>query len=102
MCIRDSARIAIDGLGDLTGRTSAKVTPGATTTYHLTATNGSATVEGQVIITVGPSQATSFQVLADTATPTAGGPLPVTIRVLGAEAEIAESFRGTVHVTSTD
>jgi len=42
--------------------------------------------------------ATSFQILPDTAVPTAGDPLAVTIRVLGAEAEIAESFRGTAHL----
>jgi hypothetical protein len=96
------AKIAIEGLGDLTGRTSARVTPGVTTTYHLTATRGGVTVDDSVIITVGPSMATAFQILPDTAVPTAGDPLAVTIRVLGSEAEIAESFRGTVHVASTD
>ncbi|HEX3766038.1 MAG TPA: hypothetical protein VHW23_45390 [Kofleriaceae bacterium] len=96
------AAITIDGLGDLTGRTSAQVTPGVTTDYHLTATADGITVSADILITVGPASATSIQVQPATTTPTAGEPLAVTLRVLGPEGEAAESFRGTVHVASTD
>ena len=95
------ARIMIDGT-DLTGRTSAKVVPGVTTDYHLTATKDGATVSADVLVTVGPASATAIQVEPATTTPIAGGKLAVTLRVLGPDAEIAQSFRGTVHLASTD
>lgn len=96
------ARITIDGLGDLTGHTSAQVTPGVTTVYHLTASKGSTTTDDTVIVTVGEASATSIQVQPATAAPTAGDSLAVTLRVLGSDGTPAQSFRGTVHLASTD
>jgi hypothetical protein len=96
------ARIAITGVGDLTGHTSAQVTPGVTTVYQLTATRGDATANDTVIVTVGESNATSIEVAPATAAPTAGDSLAITLRVLGSNGNPAQSFRGAVHLASTD
>jgi hypothetical protein len=44
----------INGVGDVTGRTQIMVTPTATTTYQLTATDGKTTANSSVTVTVKP------------------------------------------------
>lgn len=47
-----TAKVTIDTLGDLTGMTQVMVTPSATTTYQLTATDGKSSATGSVTVTV--------------------------------------------------
>jgi hypothetical protein len=97
-----TAKVTITGLGDLTGKTQTSVTPSDTTSYQLTAVNGSATVNQTVKVTVGATSSAAIKVQPATKTPTAGDALAVTLTVLGPDGNPAPGFRGTLHVTSTD
>jgi protocatechuate 3,4-dioxygenase beta subunit len=98
-----TAKVTISsGVGDLTGKTEASVTPSDTTTYQLTAVSGSATANQTVKVTVGATSAAAIKVQPATKTPTAGAALAVTLTVLGPDGNPAPGFRGTLHVTSTD
>jgi hypothetical protein len=97
-----TARVDISGLGDQTGHTSAAITPTATTSYQLTAVNGSATANQTVMVTVGPTSASAIKVEPASSTPTAGDQLAVTVTALASNGKAAPGFRGTVHMTSTD
>src|SRR5438045_2066119 len=67
-----TAKLTIDGVGDVTGRLSAQVAPQATTTYRLTAVNGAATATETTVVTVGPAAVVSIDIQPDTTTPIAG------------------------------
>lgn len=97
-----TAKVTISGLGDMTGQTSASVSPADTTSYQLTATNGSATANKSVTITVGATSAAAIKVEPMTTTPTAGDQVPVTLTVLANNGKPAPGFRGTLRLTSTD
>src|SRR5262245_34952880 len=96
------AKVNISGLGDLTGQTNTSVTPTATTSYQLTATNGKATATQSVTVMVGSTTANAIKVEPALANPLAGDQLPVTLTVLGPNGKPAPGFRGTLHLTSTD
>jgi len=96
------AKISITGLGDLTGKTQAAVTPATSSSYQLTATAGSSSATKTVMVTVGPTTASAIQVTPATATPIAGNQLDVTLTVLASNGKPAPGFRGTVHIASTD
>ena len=97
------AKVSITGIpGDLTGQTSVSVTPGATTTYQLTATKGSSIANQSVTVTVGATTASAIKVEPATTTPTAGDHLSVVVTVLGPSGKAAPGFRGTIHLASTD
>lgn len=97
-----TAKISISGIGDLTGKTQASISPTETTSYQLTATNGKATTNQTVRVTVGATSAASIKVQPASKTPTAGDQLAVTLTVLGIDGNPAPGFRGTVHIASTD
>jgi hypothetical protein len=96
------AAVEITGIGDVTGTTQAVITPAATTVYHLTATQGKATDSRDVTVTVGPQAVAGLRVEPSTATPIAGQPVTVTLTAITAAGKPAPSFRGTVHLVSTD
>ena len=98
-----TAKVTISsGVGDVTGKTEAQVSPTDTTSYQLTATSGSATTNQTVKVTVGGTSAAAIKVQPATKTPTAGDALAVTLTVLGTDGNPAPGFRGTVHIASTD
>jgi hypothetical protein len=97
-----SAKVSISGLGDVTGKTEAQVSPAETTSYQLTATNGKATTNETVQVTVGATSAASIKIQPASKTPTAGEPFTVALTVLGTDGNVAPGFRGTVHIASTD
>jgi hypothetical protein len=96
------ARVTINGLGDLTGKTEAAVSPTTTTSYQLTATNGSATTGQTVKVTVGAAAISAVRIEVATATPTAGDPLPVTLTILGKDGKTATGFHGALGLSSSD
>jgi hypothetical protein len=96
------AQVAIIGFGDYTGQTSAIVSPTATTTYHLTATKGTATATNDVTVSVGPQNAVGIKLEPASTTPTAGQPVAVTVTATIGNGKPAPGFRGTVHLASTD
>lgn len=98
------AVVNIDGLGDVTGKTEAPVSPTATTTYHLTATSGdaTATADNTVTVTAPVLNPVGLKLDPANATPTAGQPVAVTLTAIGSNGKQAPSFRGTVHLSSTD
>jgi hypothetical protein len=97
-----TAKLTITDLGNVTGKTRSSVTPMNTTSYQLTAVNGSAIANQTVRVTVGATSAAAIEVQPATRTPTAGDPLAVTLTVLAADGNPAPGFRGMVHVASTD
>jgi hypothetical protein len=98
------AVVSIDGLGDVTGKTEAPVSPTATTTYHLTATigNATATADNTVTVTAPVLNPVGLKLDPANATPTAGQPVAVTLTAIASNGKPAPSFRGTVHLSSTD
>jgi hypothetical protein len=98
----EDARVSIEGLGDVTGRVDAMVTPAATTTYRLTATKGDSTASANATVTVGPATAATIKVEPALATPAAGDELSVTVTAIVGNGTTAPGFRGTVKLTSTD
>lgn len=98
-----TAKVTISGgVGDVTGTTEVKVTPSDTTSYQLTAVNGSATTNQTVKVTVGPTSAISIKLQPATKTPAAGDAFAVTVTALGSDGNPAPGFRGTVRIASTD
>lgn len=97
-----TAKISINGVGDLTGKTEAQVSPTESTSYQLTATNGKATTNETVRVTVGGATAVGIQVLPATSAPNAGDEFTVTLTVLKNDGNPATSFQGTVQIASTD
>ncbi len=95
------AQVSITGVGDVTGKTQATVTPSATTTYKLTATKGSATADNTVTVTVGPRKAVSLTLSAASDTP-AGDQLVVTVTAVDSTGSTATGVQGTIHLTSSD
>src|SRR5437868_6164402 len=96
------AQLTITGMGDYTGKTEASVSPESTTTYQLTAVNGSASADNTVTVIVGPPTAFGIRIEPASATPTAGQPVPVTLTAILSTGKQATTFRGTVHLASTD
>lgn len=97
-----TAKVTITGVGDLTGKTQASVSPSDSTSYQLTAVNGSATANQTVKVTVGSTLPAAIRVQPASKTPTAGESLAVMLTVLGPDGKPAPGFRGTVRVASTD
>jgi hypothetical protein len=97
-----SAKVTIESVGDVTGRTETSVSPSATTTYQLTAQSGDATAQQTVTVTVGPRSGTELRVEPATQTPTAGEPVAVTLSVRAGDGNAAVGYRGTIHLTSSD
>lgn len=98
----ESAKVTISGVGDVTGKTEATISPAETTSYQLTATFGKATTNETVKVTVGATSAASIKVQPSSKTPTAGDAFTVALTVLGTDGNVATGFRGTVHIASTD
>jgi len=96
------AQLSITGLGDFTGQTQASVNPPITTTYRLTAVNGTATADQTVTIIVGPPSTFGIKLEPASATPAAGQPVAVTLTAILANGKPAPGFHGTVHLSSTD
>jgi hypothetical protein len=96
------ARVAINGVGDVTGKTEAAVSPTTTTSYQLTATSGIATTNKTVVVTVGAAAISALRLEVATATPTAGDPLQVTLTILGKDGKTATGFHGTLALSSSD
>jgi hypothetical protein len=72
-------------------------------TSSVTATDRSAgSITGKATLTVAAAKATHFHVTASTTTPVAGVPFTVTVTALDQFGNVAKSYRGTVHFTSTD
>jgi hypothetical protein len=96
------AQLSITGVGDVTGRTQTIVAPTTTTTYHLTATKGTATDDIALVVTVTAHKTVGFKLTPASNTPTAGQALAVTVTAIDAGGATASGFHGTVHVTSSD
>ncbi len=98
------ATLTIDnGVGDVTGKTSVAVTPGADTTYTLTATRKGSTVHATTSVSVGAAPASGFKVEATSAAlVVAGAPAGYTVTALGPSGAVNAAYRGTVHFSSTD
>jgi len=100
----NEATVSIAGIGDVTGKSVVTVTPAATTTYHLIATKGKATADATTTVTVqaarGPQIA--LKLTPATSSPVAGQPDSVTVTAIDATGATATSYRGTVHLTSSD
>jgi len=96
------AQVAITGFGDYTGQTQAMLTPTITTTYHLTATHGTAQADATVTVMVGAQSAFGIKLEPASGTPTAGQPVAVTLTAIVGTGKTAPGFRGTVHLSSTD
>lgn len=96
------AHVMIAEMGDMTGRPVVSVSPVVTTTYHLTATNGNATAEGIVTISVGNQNVVEIGADVATETTTAGSNLAVTLTAIGSNGLATPSYRGTVHLSSSD
>src|SRR6266478_1181670 len=96
------AQVSITGVGDVTGKTQAVVTPTATTTYKLTVTKGKAITENSVTVTVGPRKAVSLKLTPANDSPAAGEQFAVTVSAIDATGSAAVGFQGTVHLTSSD
>jgi hypothetical protein len=96
------AHVSIAEVGDMTGRTVLAVSPQVTTTYHLTATNGSAQAEGSVTIAVGTQNVIEIAADVKVETATAGDQLSVALTAIGTNGLATPSYRGTVHLTSSD
>jgi hypothetical protein len=96
------AQVAIAEMGDMTDRTELPVSPTATTTYHLTVINGSAKADGAVTITVSPQSVVGIKVEPASTTSTAGDSLGVTLTAVAINGLPSTSFRGTLHLSSSD
>jgi hypothetical protein len=96
------AQVTIAEVGDMTGRTVIPVSPRVTTTYHLIATNGSAQAEGTVTISVGQQNVIAIGVDVKPETATAGDLLAVSLTAIGTNGLATPSYRGTVHLSSSD
>ena len=98
------ATLTIDnGVGDVTGKTSVAVTPGADTTYTLTATRKGSTVHATTSVSVGAAPASGFKVEATSAAlVVAGAPAGYMVTALGPSGAVNAAYRGTVHFSSTD
>jgi hypothetical protein len=96
------AQASINGVGDVTGKTEAVVTPTATTTYRLTVTKGKATADTAVTVTVGPRKAVSLKLTPPNDNPASGQQFTVTVSAIDATGAAAIGFGGTVHLTSSD
>src|SRR5215831_5976036 len=79
-----SAKLTITNVGDVTGKTEMIVTPTATTTYQLRATNGSASATSDAMVSVGPKKTVGLKIALATGTPTAGDEDVVTLTALDA------------------
>ncbi|HEU4728625.1 MAG TPA: hypothetical protein VFT22_12065 [Kofleriaceae bacterium] len=96
------AQIMIHEVGDMTGRPMVPVSPTVTTTYHLTATLGSAQAEGAVTISVGTQNVVAIGVDIASETTTAGETTAVALTAIGTNGLPTPSFRGTIHLASSD
>jgi hypothetical protein len=96
------AKVSITGEGDYTGKTEALVSPAVTTTYHLTAVNGTATADNDVTVMVGAQNAFGIKLEPASASPTAGQAVAVKLTAIVGSGQTAPGFRGTVHLSSTD
>jgi hypothetical protein len=96
------AQVTITGLGDFTGKTEAAVSPVISTTYRLTAVNGSASADNTITIIVGPPTTFGLKLELASASSTAGEPVALTLTAVLANGKPASGFRGTVHLASTD
>ena len=99
--------VGIDqGVGNVSGKTSATVSPTATTTYTLTATQDNITRTATTTVTVDPvppAQTTSLAVVrTGTADPVAGSAASFEVRALTAAGAVNPDYRGTVQFSSDD
>ncbi|HEY6910397.1 MAG TPA: hypothetical protein VI356_13555, partial [Myxococcales bacterium] len=96
------ATLTIDqGVGDVTGKTTATVTPTANTTYTLTASKGGQTATKTAAVSVTASPSAAFRVTGPTAT-TAGVPVDFTIAAVDTAGAVNPNYRGTVQFVSDD
>src|SRR5512140_1444236 len=96
------ATLTIDqGVGDVTGKTTATVTPTANTTYTLTATKGGKTSTKTAAVSVTASPSAAFRVTGPAAT-TAGVPVDFTIAAVDTAGAVNPNYRGTVQFVSDD
>jgi hypothetical protein len=96
------AQVMIAEVGDMTGRPVITVSPLVTTTYHLTATSGNSQAEGSVTVSVGTQNVVEIGVDVAGETTTAGSTMVVTLTAIGSNGLATPSYRGTVHLSSSD
>jgi len=89
------------GAIDVTGKTSATVTPAADTTYTLTATLGGQTASKSAAVSVTASRSAAFRVTHSDAA-IAGGAVAFDVAALDASGAVNANYRGTVHFVSDD
>lgn len=95
-----SAKVAIAGMGDLTGRSTVSVAPAVTTAFHLTAVNGGEIADETVLVTVNvPARRLVLTMPADAS---AGYPVTVQVAVKNPADHVITDFKGTVTFTSSD
>ncbi len=94
------AKVTITGVGDVTGKVDASVSPTATTTYQLTATSGSSSATGDVTVTVAAS--VPRLVLTIPANTNAGNPVGIDVTVKDQFDNAVPGYTGTVTFTSSD
>jgi hypothetical protein len=102
--VTGATTLTIDnGVGDVSGHTSAVVRPTADTTYTLTAKDGSLSSQATASVHVAATgaAAASFKLEAD-ASPVAGMPFHVRVTALDAQGHIVALYRGTVQLSSDD
>jgi hypothetical protein len=94
------------GVGNVTGKTSVTVSPTATTTYTLTASQDGITKNVSTTVTVNPlppAQTTSLAVVRTGAgDPVAGVAAAFEVRALTSAGAVNPDYRGTVQFTSDD
>ncbi|HEY6036034.1 MAG TPA: hypothetical protein VIV58_17280, partial [Kofleriaceae bacterium] len=98
------ATLTITGIGDVSHKVQAPISPTTTTTYELTAESDgeTATATTTVMVAVGATHSAGFRIESANPTPIAGEPFMVTITAFGADATVVPGYRGTVHLTSSD
>ena len=98
------AELTIAGIGDVSNKVQAPISPTTTTTYELTAESDgeTKTATATVTVTVGAAPGTGIRVESSTPVPTAGQPFMVTLTAFGADGSVLPGYRGTVHLTSSD
>jgi len=98
------AELTIAGIGDVSNKVEAPISPTTTTTYELTAESDgeTKTATATVTVTVGAAPGTGIRVESANPVPTAGQPFMVTLTAFGADGTVLPGYRGTVHLTSSD
>lgn len=103
--VDEGAQVSIDnGVGDVSGRSSARVLPGGRTTYTLTARAGQwlSSATATVEVAAQGTAAAEFRVDPANAGPAANAPFLVRVTALDASGKVASLYRGTVTIGSGD